>query len=847
MRSAILGFAGGVALLQMQGQLQSWELHAGLLVLALLLLLIGWCLVRGKRNAGVRKGLRVSLFLLGGGGAGFAWGGLMAQHYLDDALAPAWEGRDVTVIGTIDGLPGQFERGVRFNFKVEQALAQGGEVPQLPSRLALSWYSTAAGNAAIDAAPDTVAIVPAPPAAALPLIQPGERWQLTVRLKRAHGNANPHGFDYEVWMLERQLRATGSVRPDQQLPVKNQRLDAFVWSPSSAVAYARNWLRARIVAALPGQPYAGVIVALVVGDQRAIERDDWTIFTRTGVGHLVAISGLHIAMVAGLFAALVSFLWRRSFFTGAQLPLLLPAPKVAVLAGLAAAFGYAVLAGWGIPAQRTFYMLAVVGLSYWAGRVTPISTIMALALAVVLLFDPWALLWPGFWLSFGTVTIILYASAGRVGNNALMELPVASKAQRQRRFMAWRTLWRKLRSGAYTQYSVTLGLLPLTMLLFGQYSLVSPLANGVAIPLMTLLVVPLSLLGSVLPAPLSLWCLQLAHDLIAWLSIWLGWLSSQPFAVWYAPLPAPWMFAVALGGTLLLLAPRGWPVRWLGWFGWLPLLLNAPTAPPDGQMQVTALDVGQGMALLVETPHHRLLYDTGPSYGPSVGADAGSRAIMPYLLARGIDHLDVVVVSHSDSDHAGGLLSVLAGVKVDKVFSSMPLDHRLVQASPNHQRCLAGQEWRWDGAEFRMLYPVQPLYDGDKWTSNARSCLLKVTLGKQAMLFPGDIEAVQEDQLVNSAAVTDLHASVLVAPHHGSGSSSTVPFLQAVKPQLVLFQMGYRNRFNHPKPEIVTRYQELGIRTLRSDDAGAITINFNRQTVDAETYRQSHVRYWYGQ
>jgi competence protein ComEC len=844
MRSAILGFAVGIALLQMQALLPTWEWHAGLLSAALLGSLIAWALARGKRPGTLRKLLRVLLLAGAGACVGFSWAGGFAQYRLQDTLPAVWEGRDITVIGTVDGLPDRVAHGVRFQFHVERALAEGAEQPVLPSRLALAWYDAASY------ARRTQDVAPAALAVAQPQVRPGQRWQLTVRLKRPHGNANPDGFDYEAWLLAQNLRATGSVRDDAQLEHKNQRLEAFVWSPANVIAYARGWLRERILAALPGQPYAGVIVALVVGDQRAIERDDWTIFTRTGVGHLVAISGLHITMVAGLFAALAGFLWRRSWLVGAQLPLLLPVPKLRVLAGLAAACLYVLLAGAGIPAQRTLYMLLVVGVAFWSGRLTPLSHVMALALGLVLLLDPWAVLWPGFWLSFGAVSMILYASLGRYSGEAVVAPQVLTRVQRRQLPSRWRQYgrrcWHKLRAGAYTQYSVTLGLLPLTMLLFGQYSLVSPLANAIAIPLLTLLVVPLSLLGSVLPDALAAPVLQLAHDLVAWLAHWLGWLASQPLAVWRVPLPQPWMFAVALGGTLLWLAPRGWPVRWLGCFGWLPLLLNAPSAPADGEMQVTALDVGQGMALLVETANHRLLYDTGPSYGSAAGTDAGNRLIVPYLRARGIDHLDVVVVSHGDSDHAGGLLSLLSQIKVDRVYSSLPLQHPLVAAAPDHRRCLAGQEWRWDGVALRMLYPVPALYDSDKWNANARSCVLKLSLGKQAMLLPGDIEATQEDELVHGDQVADLRASVLLAPHHGSGTSSTEQFLQAVRPQLALFQMGYRNRFNHPKPEIVARYAALGIRYLRSDEDGAVTIRFDRQQWQADSYRETHARYWYG-
>lgn len=846
MRSAILGFAAGIAFLQMQAQLLPLEAHLALLVTAALLLLMAWQVTRGKRNSGARKVARIALLNVAGLCFGFAWAGLYAQYHLDEELPLAWEGRDITVVGTVDSLPYRFARGTRFNFKVETVAPQGKDMPVLPSRLALSWYDSG-GFALAEAADDAVS-APTPAAGAVQALQPGERWQLTVRLKRPHGNANPHGFDYEVWLLQQNLRATGNVRPDRQLPYKNQRLDAFIWSPHNAIEHARGWLRDRIQAALPRQPYAGVIVALVIGDQRAIERDDWSIFNRTGVGHLVAISGLHITMVAGLFAALASFLWRRSFFTRAQLPLLLPTPKVAALAGLVAATLYVLLAGFGIPAQRTLYMLAVVGVAYWSGRLTHISHVMALALGVVLLVDPWALLWPGFWLSFGAVAIILYASAGRVGSDAVVEQQMMSPAVRYRQPSPALALWRKVRAGAYTQYVVTLGLLPLTVLLFGQYSLVSPLANALAIPLITLLVAPLALLGSVLPAPLSDWVLQGAHDLVQWLALWLGWLSSQPLAVWHAPLPAPWMFVLALAGTLLLLAPRGWPARWLGCFGWLPLILNGPVAPEEGQLRVTALDVGQGMALLVETPQHRLLYDTGPAYGP--GSDAGSRVIVPYLRARGIDHLDVLVISHSDNDHSGGALSLLGEIAVDRVYSSLPPGNRIVAAAPDHRRCLAGQQWRWDGAEFRMLYPVPALYASDKWKPNALSCVLKVTLGKQAILLPGDLEAIQEDQLVNSPALADLRADVLLAPHHGSGTSSTLPFLQAVKPSVGLFQLGYRNRFNHPKPEVYQRYGDLGIRRLRNDESGAITVGFDNSgsapVLTVQEYRQTHARYWYG-
>lgn len=806
MRSTILGFVAGAALLQNQAGLPSQGLLMLLFVAALLLLFF----VRRLPVASAR----VPAFASCGAALGFAWAGVFAQHYLEQELPKEWEGRDVTVVGTIDSLPFTFEQGVRFNFAVERIVDQDGEIPAIPRRLALSWYSAFRMEEL----------------QAVGKVQPGERWQLTVRLRRPHGNANPYGFDYEVWLLEQGLRATGYVRPDQRASVKNQRLDEFVPGFGNAVERCRAWLRDRIYAALPDKEYAGVIVALVIGDQRAVAQSDWKVFNRTGIGHLISISGLHITMIAGLFSALVFALWRRSFFTRAHLPLLLPAQKAAALAGAATALLYVLLAGFGVPAQRTLYMLSVVAVALWFGRITSVSHVLCVALGVVVLLDPWAVLWPGFWLSFGAVAVILYASAGRAKPRA-----GAAVTQVQR----WSAT---LKMAAHTQYVVTLGLVPLTMLLFGQISLASPLANAVAIPLISFIVTPLSLAGSVLPAPLAGWTLGLAHWMVEWLAGVLTWLSEFPVAVWSAPVPSWWAFLAALIGTLWLLAPTGWPVRWMGFAGLLPLVLATPSHPKEGEVWVTAFDVGQGMALLVETSRRRLLYDTGPTYSPD--SDGGNRVILPYLKARGIRSLDAMIVSHSDTDHVGGAMSILEEVDVGWVSSSLPLHHPVVANAKQHHRCEAGQAWSWNEVKFDMLHPGAASYDSVKWKPNARSCTVKVTLGEQSILLPGDIEAAQEAELLEGDR-EQLRASVLLAPHHGSGTSSTRRFLAAVQPEIALFQVGYGNRYRHPKAEVFERYGELGIRRLRTDDSGAVMFRFGAR-LDTKEYRSEHARYWYG-
>ena len=504
-----------------------------------------------------------------------------------------------------------------------------------------------------------------------------------------------------------------------------------------------------------------------------------------------------------------------------------------------AALIYVLLAGSGVPAQRTLTMLAVVALALWCGRITSITHVLCLALGVVVVLDPWAVLGPGFWLSFGAVAVILYVSVGRADAIGRVTADANEAVTENVAQPRWRTA---LKNATLTQYAVTLGLVPLTILLFGQTSLISPLANAIAIPLISLLVTPLALVGSVLPAPLSAWCLGLAHLLVAQLAQLLTWLSAFPMAVWTAPVPEWWMFAAALVGTLWMLAPRGWPARYLGLCAWLPLALNAPTHPRAGEMWVTAFDVGQGMALLIETEKHRFLYDTGPAYSPE--SDGGNRVILPYLRARGITALDGVMITHSDMDHAGGALSIFKEIKVGWISSSLPAEHPIVIAGPRHQRCAGGQSWKWDGVEFELLHPAAGSYDSEKWKPNARSCTLKVTAGAHAILLAGDIEAAQEAELMQGSAAK-LKANVLLAPHHGSGTSSTLPFLQAVQPQLALFQVGYRNRYRHPKKEIYERYGELGIARWRTDETGAISLRF-AATMDVSAYRTEHARYWYG-
>ena len=779
---ALLAFALGVVVLQMQPSLPDSHL-----ALCIPLFMLSWCLLAGRTR------YAAAVLALAAGSCGFFYAAWRAELRLADALPPAWEGRDVRLVGVIDELPQSADRGVRFAFAVESVIPPEASVP---SRVSLAWYSSfAVGAASVDG----------------PVLHAGERWSVAVRLKRPHGTVNPHGFDVEAWLLANNLRATGYVRNDDA----NRRLDAFAGRAEDHIARAREAIRDRILRALENRPYAGVIAALAIGDERAIPSAQWLLFNRTGIGHLISISGLHVTFFAMLIGALVFRAWKRSH----ALTLRLPARKAAAIAGVGAAFGYVLLAGFAVPAQRTLYMLTVAAIGLWLARPGTASVVWLWALAVVLAYDPWAGLTPGFWLSFGAVGLLLYTGVGRIGPTA-----------------TWRAAVR-------AQAAITLGLVPLMLVLFQQVSIVSPLANAVAIPVVTFIVVPLTLASIALP-----WdgLLVIAHQVFAWLALLLEILSGLPAAVWQQHAPPLWTALAGALGVLWLLTPRGVPARMLG-LAWLaPLFVVVPPPPLPGAFRVTVLDVGQGLAVLVQTHAHALLYDTGPRYNDS--ADAGNRIIAPMLRATGIRALDALVVSHQDSDHSGGALSLLQTVPVGWLVSSLPEQNAIVGAQrargATARRCLAGARWIWDGVEFAMLYPFDSTYLEPRIKTNDLSCVLRVSGIGGSVLLTGDIEARAESAMLARDANL-LRSDLLIVPHHGSRTSSTPAFIAAAHPAVAVYTPGYRNRFGHPRPEIVARYAAAGVRSYRTDYDGALIFTFGRGgSLTPSLERERERRYW---
>jgi len=789
--AGLLGVVLGAALQLQQPRLWPLPAYVATTVAGGALAWLVWRL----RGVGLARGLAM-LAACCAVSAGLA--GWRAAVYASGGLDPALEGRDLVVTGVVAALPHRSEAGLRFRFEPEAA-RDGPRAVVLPPQILLGWYG---GAEASEQGGMSRQRQPAD-------LRPGERWQLAVRLKAPHGQVNPHGFDYELWLWEQGVQATGSVRAGPRDPPP-QRLDAGWRHP---VEQARHRVRDAIQAQVADPRLAGVLAALVVGDQGAIERSDWDVFRATGVAHLMSISGLHVTMFAWAAAALLGRLWRRS----ARLCLAWPAQHAGLAGGILLAAAYALFAGWGVPAQRTVLMLAVAGVLRLGAREWPWPWVWLLACAAVVAADPWALAQPGFWLSFVAVGV-LFASGGA----GAPQPPVGAL---RRGLAAGRALLRE-------QAVVTVALTPLSLLLFGQVSIVGLLANLLAIPWVTLVVTPLGLAGVAL-APLwslAAWALEALGGVLRLLAAW-------PLATWSAPAPPLWAGAAGVAGGVLLAMRLPWSVRLLGAPLILPVLLWQAPRPAAGEFELIATDVGQGNAVLVRTAGHTLVYDAGPGY--SRETDAGQRVLVPLLRALG-ERVDLLVLSHRDSDHTGGAAAVLRMQPQARLLSSLEAGHPLQALRPS-ERCAAGQAWEWDGVRFEVLHPEPAGYQAPA-RPNALSCVLRVGNGRVHALLAGDIEKAQEAAL--SAGPRMLAADWLLVPHHGSKTSSSAAFLDAVRPAIAVAQAGYRNRFGHPAPEVVRRYAERAIPLSASPACGASTWRSAAPSV-VRCERRAAPRYWH--
>ncbi len=776
MRVFVLAFVLGTLVFQQSAELPQWFVFPAALAALLCVRLVPtrWPF------------LRSTLFVVAGVIAGYGAAAWRAEVRLADALPFAGQGEDVEIEGVVAGLPQLNANGTRFAFDVEAVRTPGAVVPGV---LALSWYATQA--------------------AAPPRLAAGERWRLTVRLKRPRGLANPHGFDFEPWALERGIRATGYVRVKAGVERVTARVDGWPYT----LHRWRGEIREAMLAHLGDARLRGVLVALAIGDQDSIAADDWEVFWRTGVGHLMSISGLHITMLAGLAFAVAYWGWVRV----PALALRLPARKAAAVVGVLAALAYSLMTGYQVPAQRTFVMLSVVAMCVLADRHGSPSRVLALAALAVLAIDPWAVLAGGFWLSFGAVAAIFYVMALRTGHAG------------------------RLRGAALEQLAVTVAMLPMVIALFQEVSMVSPIANAFSIPLVSLVVVPLAIAGAILPLP---WLLDGAHLLMTGLMGPLEWLAALPVAMLESHEPSAWTVAAAVVGCAWLLAPRGVPLRSAGVAWMAPMFLVVPAGPAAGEAWLDVLDVGNGLATVVRTATHALVYDTGSSW--NADADSGNRVVVPFLRGEGVNRLDGVVVSHADDDHSGGAASIAYARAPAWLLSPLPPGHLLHAAFAETRRCEAGARWRWDGVEFTVLHPAIEVYaETRKRKENDRGCVLRVATGAYSLLLAADVEARAEGEMLARDRAA-LRSDVLVVPHHGSKTSSTRPFIDAVAPSIGILSVGYLNRFRHPNEGVVARYLERGVVLRRTDREGALHVTLPAQSsgiIEVRNQAQNS-RYW---
>ncbi|MEN8763993.1 MAG: DNA internalization-related competence protein ComEC/Rec2 [Thiogranum sp.] len=708
--------------------------------------------------------------------AGFLWVWWHASQIAGVQLPAELEGGDVLVEGLVQGLPERLDDGrVRFRFLIEQ-YAENGHWQPLELTARMTWYRQAE------------------------VVRAGERWQLLVRLKQPHGLSNPGGFDYERWLFAQGIRATGYIRGSRL----NRRT---VMANRYSVAGLRQRLSAHLQELQVAPSMRALLRGLGVGDRSGMSADQWQVLQRTGTSHLLAISGLHVGLVAGL----VFFIARKGWSILGK-PLRWPAPRVAALCSMFAALAYAMLAGFQVPAQRALVMVCVWMLAILCcSRPVP-WRVWSLALWMILLLDPLSVLSAGFWLSFAAVALILLLTAGRSGGHS-----------RRRRLLS-------------VQFGLIFGLTPLLWSWFQQVSLSAPIANLVAIPWVGFLVIPLLLAGLLcLPfLPLLGDCLiGLSADLLSILWWLLEQLAALPVNLWQSPaVSGVWMLLFTLGVVAALL-PRALSLLPVSILLMLAVLRLEPARPDSGDLWFSLLDVGQGLAGVVETRHHVLLYDAGPAFRS--GLNSGESVIAPFLVQRGYRHVDRMVISHSDNDHLGGAEAVFERLGVFSIESGEPGAIGWARAT----WCRSGHQWVWDGVQFEYLAPF------DREEGNNGSCVLRVEAADgRVLLLPGDIESRIERQLLRQGD-RQLAADILVAPHHGSRTSSSAEFVKAVKPAYVLFPVGYRNRFGFPRPEVEERYRAIGARMLDSAGSGAIQLRVEAgKPLQAVAYRQQSKRYW---
>ena len=740
---AVIAFIAGAGWLQTQAALPSWELAAWMLS--------PWVLLIFYRRRGVVVPLVLMLLFC----VGVYYAAWRAEARLESHVPPSIEWKDIIIEGVVSEFAESDYRRTKFYFDIDKVIKPSLSL-KLRARLS-DYHHGKSANADIKI---------------------GARLRFTARIRPPRQNFNPGGFDYAGYLFARGVHATGYVR-----------------SSIIVLAEGGGWRYSLRQRALAVGEYGAFLAAFIVGDKSGITDEQWLVLRRTGVAHLLSVSGTHITLAAGFAALLCGWLWRRS----RRLMRIMPAQKAALLAAVPAALLYAWLAGLGVPVQRSALMFLAAATAILSGGVTGAPQVLAIAAFVVVAFDPWAVMSPGFWLSFMLAGAVVYAAADSRGG------------------WAWRLL--KL------QCLVSLFAMPLTLWFFNEASLISPLANIIAVPIVGFIVLPTVLLDVILPADI-LW--HLSDVMLALLWEVLSWMSSLPFASWQVAAPW-WLFISACLGAMWMLMPRGTPLRYSGIIALLAMLVYRPPLPAAGTFNLTVLDVGQGISVVVQTRHHTLIYDTGPRYAINI--------VEGFLRRQGIRKINMLMVSHDDADHNGGA-SLLLKTWQPAIYSTPPTMRPPSLAITDYMPCEAGRQWQWDGVQFMLLHP---LFDTQYKNDNETSCVLKITAQNGAALLTGDITQTIEKQLLQYYTDEELKTTLLLIPHHGSRYSSSEEFLDAAQAETVVFSAGANNRFGHPHPQAIKRAADTGAVIYRTDKDGAIIMRGN----NIIKWREHNLRYWH--
>ncbi|RYY75627.1 MAG: DNA internalization-related competence protein ComEC/Rec2 [Gammaproteobacteria bacterium] len=719
---------------------------------------------------------------------GIIYGTASGHHLVAQHLPNELTGQDLIVEGMVVDLPQENNRRQLFTLNIHQARLVNEMMPlkYFPNKINLSSYGELR-------------------------VKTGETWQLRVKLKPPRGFVNPGGFDYQTFLLRHGIGATGYIRTDENRMLQNQ--------PSFSIDVLRYRLQQWLIQTSQSSQ-KGILVALLVGDTSLVDKSQWSEMIKTGTNHLIAISGLHLGFFAivGFFIGncigrCIQIFWHKY-----------PSMVSGYICSMSFTIFYSLIAGFNIPTIRTLIMLAVVQLAFLWRRNFRVRDTLLIALVLVLIYDPLAAYDMGFWLSFSAVAMLIFCFSGRYS--------VMRELTGNKFYVKHAAVFLK------SQWVMFIGLLIPLAILVHTTSLIAPLANLMAIPVITFFVVPCLILSALTSFALDSFLgldkffLQCAELGISLVHQWLDYLLAMADGK-FNPLVNVNSIAIflAIPAIFLLLLPRGLGSKWIGCAALLLSLVIPLKQLPDLQMLV--FDVGQGTAVLVRTPHHQLLYDTGPLYTENF--DAGSGIIVPYLRSQGLESLDTLVVSHHDQDHSGGLAGVLGATEVHELLLGEPDKLTGSPATNCHEKL----PWQWDSVRFSFItWPLMPTAK-----ANNHSCVLLIEYEGQKILLTGDIEKEVEQLLLSqqSLSATD----ILLAPHHGSHTSSTIGFVEQVKPRYVIYSAGFNNQHGHPHKDVRARYENAGSIPLNTASGGALEFVWSVDTFGVQQYRLSHRRYWF--